>query len=136
MIFANPSAVVANAAPHDDSTLVRVSAEPPAFSLFQVIVVIRAPCVRSVSVFLDRTHNQLFDIVDCNVIASLDADLLAYVLGLLRLACDVDTVAARDGDHSPARDNQIGAAFMAPSIARLVLLILPIHYAESNRGRP
>ena len=97
-----------------------------ALSLFQVIVVIRAACVAGISVFLDRTHDQLFDIVDCNVIASLDADLFAYVLGLLRLACDVDTVAARDGDHSPARDNQIGAAFTAPSIAQLVLLILPV----------
>jgi hypothetical protein len=68
--------------------------------------------------------------------ASLDTDFLAYVLGLFRLACHVETVAAGDRDHPTARNNQIGAALVAPSIARLILLILLISYAEGNRRGP
>jgi uncharacterized protein (DUF2235 family) len=65
-------------------------------------------------------------------LASLDTDLLAYVLGLFRLACHVETVAAGDRDHPTARNNQIGAALVAISIARLIFLILLIRYAEGN----
>jgi hypothetical protein len=99
----------------------------------------RARWIAIVSVFLDRTHDQLFDVLDRNVIASLDADLLAYVLGLFRLARHVETVAAGDRDRSIARNNQIDAALVALSGARLILLILLvllIGYAESNRRGP
>jgi len=54
---------------------------------------------------------------------------------LFRLACHVETVAAADRDHPAARNNQIGAALVALSIARPILLILLIRYAESNRRR-
>ena len=70
------------------------------------------------------------------VIASLDTDLLAYVLGLFRLACYVETVAAGDRDQPSARNNQIDAALVALSIARPILLIPLIRYAESNRRGP
>jgi hypothetical protein len=73
--------------------------------LLPVIIAIRTGWIAIVSVFLDRTHDQLFDILDCNVIASLDTDLLAYVLGLFRLACHVETVAAGDLDQPTARNN-------------------------------
>jgi hypothetical protein len=69
-------------------------------------------------------------------LTTLDTDLLAYVLGLFRLACHVETVAAGDRDHPAAWNNQIGAALVALSVARLILLILLIRYAESNRRRP
>jgi hypothetical protein len=57
-------------------------------------------------------------------LTTLDTDLLAYVLGLFRLACHVETVAAGDRDHPAAWNNQIGAALVALSVARLILLIL------------
>ncbi len=46
------------------------------------------PCtggVAIVSVFFDRTHDKLFDIVDCNVVASLDTGFFAYILDFLRM---------------------------------------------------
>ena len=86
----------------------------------------RANRLAIVPVFLNRPHDQLFDVLDCDVIAALDTDLLAYILGSLRLACDVETVAARDGYRPAARNNQIGGAFPAFAIARPILLILLI----------
>ena len=66
----------------------------------------------------------------------LDTDLLRYVHSLLRFACKAETITACDGDRSPTWHNQIDAAFMALSIARAILLILLIRYAESNRRGP
>ncbi len=67
-------------------------------------VVIRAlGALAIVPVFRDRAQDWLFDILNCEVIALPDTDLLAFVLGLLRLACNVETVTARDGDYSPKR---------------------------------
>ena len=80
---------------------------------------------------------KLFDILDCNVLTTLDTDLLAHVLGLFRLACHVETVAAGDRDHPAARNNQIGAALVALSVARLILLILlhPLCGKQIDAGR-
>jgi len=55
-----------------------------------------------------------------------NTDLLAYVLRSLRLAREVETITACDGNRSPMRDKQIDAAFMA----------LLIRYAERDRGGP
>jgi hypothetical protein len=54
----------------------------------------RVKCVAVVSVFLDRAQDQLFDILDCEVIESLDIDRLADVRGLVGLTwcCRISTL--------------------------------------------